>query len=57
LRERFKEYGQKHNLQFYFPQPSMCTDNAAMITAAGIERFTRFGPSPLSLTAEARARL
>jgi N6-L-threonylcarbamoyladenine synthase len=57
IQERFSQYGKEHNLQFYFPNPQMCTDNAAMIAAAGIERYQRFGPSPLSLTAEARVKL
>ncbi|MBS4016057.1 MAG: tRNA (adenosine(37)-N6)-threonylcarbamoyltransferase complex transferase subunit TsaD [Candidatus Latescibacteria bacterium] len=57
IQERFSQYGKEHNLQFYFPNPQMCTDNAAMIAAAGIERYKRFGPSPLSLTAEARVKL
>jgi N6-L-threonylcarbamoyladenine synthase len=57
IRERFNEYTKEHNLEFYFPHPSMCADNAAMIAAAGIERYDRFGESSLSLTAEARVRL
>lgn len=57
IQERFTQYGKQYGLQFFFPKPSMCTDNAAMIAAAGIERYKRFGPSPLSLTAEARVKL
>jgi N6-L-threonylcarbamoyladenine synthase len=57
LQKRFEEYGEKHDMKFYFPLPSMCTDNAAMIAAAGMERFIHFGSSPLTLTAEARVKL
>ena len=57
LRERFNEYGNKNKIRFYFPLPSMCTDNAAMIGAASIERFDHFGTSSLALTAEARVKL
>jgi len=57
LRDRFNEYSTEHNLKFYFPEVSMCTDNAAMIAAVGFERFIRFGPSPLSLAAESRVKL
>ncbi len=57
LQKRFEEYGEKHDMKFYFPLPSMCADNAAMIAAAGIERFIHFGSSPLTLTAEARVKL
>lgn len=35
LRERFKNMCEKENLEFYFPEPVLCTDNAAMIASMG----------------------
>lgn len=54
LRERLAELARRHEFKLLIPRPAYCTDNAAMIAAAGIERFTRFGPSPLDLAAAAR---
>lgn len=57
LRERLAELARRHEVRLLVPRPTYCTDNAAMIAAAGIERFARFGPSPLDLAAAARTPL
>jgi N6-L-threonylcarbamoyladenine synthase len=57
LRERLAELSLRHEFKLLIPRPAFCTDNAAMIAAAGIERFARFGPSPLDLPAAARTPL
>jgi N6-L-threonylcarbamoyladenine synthase len=35
LRERLKQACQERKLDFYYPKPSLCTDNGAMVAAAG----------------------
>jgi N6-L-threonylcarbamoyladenine synthase len=57
LRESLAELARRHEFKLLIPRPVFCTDNAAMIAAAGIERFARFGPSPLDLPAAARTPL
>ena len=41
LREVFRETCRRKGLDVYFPALTMCTDNAAMIAAAGYARFSR----------------
>ncbi len=36
----------------YLPSPAMCTDNAAMVAAAGAWRLAHDGPSPMGLGAD-----
>ena len=52
LRVRLHADGEAHGIEVFFPPPSYCTDNAAMIAACGAFRHSVLGESsPLSLTA------
>jgi N6-L-threonylcarbamoyladenine synthase len=47
LRARFAESMSDRGLASYLPSREMCTDNAAMIAAAGYFQLLRDGPTPL----------
>jgi len=52
LRRRTAEVGEELGVPTYLPSRAMCTDNAAMVAAAGWWRLTHDGPSPLTLAAD-----
>ena len=52
LRSRIAEAGAAHGLSVHLPSRANCTDNAAMVAAAGWWKLSEEGPSPLDLGAD-----
>jgi len=53
LRQAFFTACQKHDLELFYPEPVLCTDNAAMIDCAGFYKFLKgeFAKSDLNAVA------
>lgn len=57
LRSAFEEECQKRGIAFYHPSPILCTDNAAMIGAAGYYEYLKGTRSGLELNAVPNLKL
>jgi N6-L-threonylcarbamoyladenine synthase len=57
LREQFLDACAEDGLAGFLPSRSMCTDNAAMVAAAGWWRLQSDGPMPLDIGVEPNLRL
>jgi N6-L-threonylcarbamoyladenine synthase len=57
LREQALDACMKDGLRPFVPNPASCTDNAAMVAAAGWWRLRADGPSPLDVGAQPNLRL
>ncbi len=57
LREAVAERARRHGLEAVLPEPALCTDNGAMIAAAGHWRLLEQGPSPLEMAVDPSAQI
>lgn len=57
LRERVSEKAEKEGMKFFFPNMSLCTDNAAMIGCAAFSEYEKGNIADLSLNATANLPL
>ena len=57
IRKQFKKLGKENNIEIYFPELKLCTDNAAMIASAGYYNFISGKRADLDLNAVPNLKL
>ena len=57
IRKAFKELEEKENIEIYYPELKLCTDNAAMIASAGYYNYLKANFSDLKLNAVPNLKL
>ncbi len=57
IRDKFLELGKELDVEIYFPELKLCTDNAAMIATAGYYNFLAGKEADLSLNAKPNLRI
>jgi len=57
IRAEFEKMGKENNIEIYFPELKLCTDNAAMIASAGYYNFLQGKRAELDLNAMPNLKL
>ena len=51
IRSEFLKFGEEHNIKVYYPEPILCTDNAAMIASTAYYNYLKGSKSDMTLNA------
>ena len=57
IRQEFAKYAEKEKIELFYPEPILCTDNAAMIASAGYYNYINGKVSDLTLNAVPNLKL